>query len=79
MVVIVPHVQSFETLVDTLVTSNLSACHPYINICSVPCLLVAALTGAPSGHQTHSHGHNFLPVRRIPLLCVSVLEVVMFQ
>lgn len=79
MVVTIPHVQSFETLVDTLIASNVSAFHPYINFCSAPCLLVAALKGSPSRHHTHSSRHNFLPLTHIPLFCVSVLEVVMFQ
>jgi len=79
VVLITPHVQFFESLVDTLTASTVSACYPHINFCSVPCLLVAAPQGAPSHQQTHSHRHNFLPLIRIPLSCVSVLVVVLFQ
>ena len=76
---VISHVQPFETVLDTLTASNVSPCHPYTNFCSVSGLLVAALKRAPSRHQTHYHRHKFLPVRSIPLSCVSMLEVVMFQ
>ena len=38
MVVTVPHVQSFGTLVDTPTASNVDTCHSYINFCSVTLL-----------------------------------------
>lgn len=47
MVVIIPHVQSFGTLVDTLKASNVSACHPYINFCSVALLASSSTERCP--------------------------------
>lgn len=45
--VIIPHIQPFETLVDTLKASNVSACHPYINFCSVTSLASSSTERCP--------------------------------
>jgi hypothetical protein len=46
-VVIIPHVQSFGTLVDTLKASNVSAYHPYINFCAVTSLASSSTVRYP--------------------------------